>query len=160
MYHSANQTRKTPPAAGPRATVTEFSTGIQATEPSIAILPDGQIAFQGWDRQPAGLVGTSHIFVGGPTDTWREISPSPAEPTHDPYLTADPETGRVFSSNFLVPGELESDQFCAVVSFTDDRGGVRQGLWLVMPDDAAIEAACQPDSGFTHFRVVVSENEP
>ncbi len=128
-YHSSDQRPGTAPATGPRPAVSSFTTGIQATEPSIAILPDGRIAYQGWDRPATGEVGTSHVFVGGPREPWRDISPSPAPATHDPYLNSDPATGRIFSSSLKLPGELDPDAFCAVVTFTDDDGA----NWISAP---------------------------
>lgn len=121
-YHQAGQAIASPPDGLPVPTVRLFDTGIQANEPSIAILPDGSFAYQGWDR-PATSVGTWHVFLRRPPDVaWRDVSPTPARPTHDPYLAADPRTGRIFSANLLLPGELDPDRFCVVVSFTDDQG--------------------------------------
>ena len=121
-YHSAGRV-VSPPDGQPVPKVRLVATAIQADEPSIAVLPDGSFAYQGWDRPATGSVGTWHVFVGRPPGgTWRDISPTPAEPSHDPYVAADPLTGRVFSANLLLPGELDADRFCVVVSFTDDQG--------------------------------------
>jgi hypothetical protein len=122
QYHRAGQVIVAPDGL-PVPKVRLVSTGIQANEPSIAILPDGSFAYQGWDRPIASAAGTWHVFIGRPPDgAWRDVSPTPAEPSHDPYLAADPLTGRIFSANLLLPGELDPDRFCVVVSFTDDLG--------------------------------------
>ncbi len=106
-------------SASPR----ELATGIQASEPTIALLDGGAMVYQGWDRPANGAVGTSRVYVAEvPDGGWHEISPTPPGVTHDPYLTTDPRTGRILSAALLVPGELEPDKFCIVVSFTDDRG--------------------------------------
>ena len=126
-----------PPSELARATARAFATGIAAFEPTVAVLPDGSFAYQGWDRPPSGAVGTSHVHLAASAEgPWRDISPVPAGPTHDPYLAVDPRTGRVFSAALLVPGELEPDQFCIVVSFTDDRGATWDTSAPVCDEDA------------------------
>lgn len=123
IYHRAGREIVAQPDGLPFPTIRLIATGIPADEPTIAILPDGTFAYQGWDRPVTGSRATWHVFVGRPPDgAWRDVSPTPAEPTHDPYLAADPLTGRIFSANLLLPGELDPDRFCIVVSFTDDQG--------------------------------------
>ena len=123
VVHRAGAVVANPPSELAGATARSFATGIAASEPTVAVLPDGSFAYQGWDRPPSGAEGTSHVHMAASAEgPWRDISPVPAGPTHDPYLAVDPRTGRVFSAALLVPGELEPDQFCIVVSFTDDLG--------------------------------------
>lgn len=112
------------PPDGRMLTPRTFDTGIQAVEPTMGLLPDGSFAVQGWDRPVADEQGTAHVFVGSPTGgDWREITAPPAQVTHDPYLAVDPRSGRIFSANLRLPGELDPKLFCVTVAFTADLGG-------------------------------------
>ena len=47
-----------PPSGLAQATARSFATGIAASEPTVAVLPDGSFVYQGWDRPPNGAEGT------------------------------------------------------------------------------------------------------
>ena len=105
VVHRAGAVVENPPSELARATARTFATGIAASEPTVALLPDGSFAYQGWDRPPSGAEGTSHVHLAASAEgPWRDISPVPAGPTHDPYLAVDPRTGRVFSAALLGAG--------------------------------------------------------
>ena len=42
--------------------------------------------------------GIAHVAIGTPgSGAFRDISPAPLQVSHDPYVTVDPTTGRIFS---------------------------------------------------------------
>lgn len=108
------------PARG--ASVRLHWTGVIGIEPTMGIAPDGTLFAQGEERGPISL----RPIVIRSTDegkSWKDVSPRVASgdeldhpTTQDPYLHVDRDTGRVFTSDLLVPGPGQ------MVSYTDDRG--------------------------------------
>lgn len=126
VTHRANQVAAAPPI-GPTPTVRLLSAGVDGGEPTIGVLADGRIAYQGWDR-PAGVsAGTATVSVIDPVSGVATVVLAPGTvQSHDPYLWVDPTTNRIFSSHLQVPGELDAAQFCTVIKFSDDVGGTWQ----------------------------------
>lgn len=121
VAHRANQVPE--PLQGPVPTVRLLAAGVDAGEPTIGILADGRIAFQGWDRPPETAPGTATIALIDPGTGSASVLLQPGTiPTHDPYLWVDPTTNRIFSANLQIPGELDPSEFCTVIRFSDDAG--------------------------------------
>ena len=97
-------------------------TGVIGIEPTMGIDPDGILFAQGEERGPVSL----RPVVMRSTDdgkSWGDVSPRVASgdeldhpTTQDPYLHVDRDTGRVFTSDLLVPGPGQ------MLSYSDDRG--------------------------------------
>ncbi len=120
VSHRADQA--TVANAVPVPVIRLFSAGVDGGEPTIGVLADGRIAFQGWDRPPEGL-GTATVSIIDRTSGSAVVVLAPGSiASHDPYLWVDPGTGRIFSSHLQVPGELDPEQFCTLVMFSDDAG--------------------------------------
>lgn len=111
------------PAEGPLPGVELFAAGVDGGEPTIGVLADGRIAFQGWDRRPDLAAGTATISLIDRSTGSASVLLEPGTLfSHDPYLWVDPVTDRIFSSHLQVPGELDPTQFCTLVMFSDDAG--------------------------------------
>jgi hypothetical protein len=121
VTHLANQ--QAAPGAQAEPTIRLFSAGVDGGEPTIGILADGRIAYQGWDRPPETAPGTSTIALIDPSSgSSLVVLRAGKVPSHDPYLWVDPATDRIFSSHLQVPGELDPAMFCTVVKVSDDAG--------------------------------------
>ena len=78
MFHRAGAVVANPPSELAGATARSFATGIAASEPTVAVLPDGSFAYQGWDRPPSGAEGTSHVHMSASAEgPWRTSRPCP-----------------------------------------------------------------------------------
>jgi hypothetical protein len=111
------------PLGGPVPGIRLFSPGVDAGEPTIGILADGRIAFQGWDRPPETSPGTATIALVDPTTGTASVVLQPGSvASHDPYLWVDPATNRMFTTHLQVPGELDPALFCVVIKLSDDAG--------------------------------------
>jgi hypothetical protein len=109
--------------AGPPPGIRLLSAGVDAGEPTIGILADGRIAFEGWDRPAGSAEGTATISLVDPlTETASVVLAPGLVRSHDPYLWVDATTNRMFNANLQVPGELDATQFCTVIRFSDDLG--------------------------------------
>ncbi|MEO8272514.1 MAG: hypothetical protein ABI620_00440 [Chloroflexota bacterium] len=121
VRHRADQVVE--PLGGAIPTIRLLSPGVDAGEPTIGILADGRIAFQGWDRPPEKAPGTATIAIIDPSSGSSSVVLAPGSlPSHDPYLWVDPTTNRIFTSHLQVPGELDPTLFCVVTKFSDDAG--------------------------------------
>lgn len=121
ITHRANEVAEL--LGGPTPTIRLLSAGVDGGEPTIGVLEDGRIAFQGWDRPPGAPAGTATISLIDPVSGAASVVLQPGVVrSHDPYLWVDPTTNRIFSSHLQVPGELDESQFCTVIKFSDDVG--------------------------------------
>ena len=111
---------KAVPARG--ASVRLHWTGVIGIEPTMGIGPDGTLFAQGEERGPLSL---RPVVVRSTNEgkSWTNVSPRVASgdeldhpATQDPYLHVDRDTGRVFTSDLLIPGPGQ------MVSYSDDRG--------------------------------------
>ena len=94
-----------------------FQTGTNALEPTLGIDQEGRVFYIGMDgaQWPAFPTETTRTSDDG--KTWESVTPSAPHDhptTQDPYLYVDETTGRVFTTDFMLP--------CAAVSRSDDGG--------------------------------------
>lgn len=121
VAHRANQVAE--PLPSPSPTVRLLAAGVDAGEPTIGILADGRIVFEGWDRRPNTSAETATIALLDPRSGSTSVVLQPGTvQSHDPYLWVDPTTDRIFSANLQIPGELDPSLFCTVIRFSDDAG--------------------------------------
>jgi len=121
VAHRAGQVAEA--LGGPVPTIRLLAAGVDGGEPTVGILADGRIVFQGWDR-PSGIpAGTATVSLIDPvTGSASIVLKAGSVRTHDPYLWVDPTTNRIFSSHLQIPGELDEELFCTVVMLSDDVG--------------------------------------
>ncbi len=125
VAHRANQIPAT--LAGTPPTIRLFQAGVDGGEPTIGVLGDGRIVYQGWDRPSGQPAGTATVSVIDPVSGVAAVVLEPGTvQSHDPYLWVDPTTNRIFSTHLQVPGELDATQFCVVTKISDDAGATWQ----------------------------------
>ncbi|MFN2526983.1 MAG: sialidase family protein [Actinomycetota bacterium] len=116
---------KKPTTVHARATASR--TGATAFEPTLGIISDGTILFQGAhypDNDPSGPFGTIVPDVLRSEDrgkTWEYASPTVGDQhthrsTNDPFLYIDDETDRVFTVDWI------QASYCSQLSHSDDAG--------------------------------------
>ncbi|HVE63424.1 MAG TPA: sialidase family protein [Mycobacteriales bacterium] len=98
-------------------------TGTLGVEPTLGVLGDGSVFVQGVTRDPALRSVVLRTRDGGRTFT--DVSPKVGgryvhASTQDPYLYAEPRTGRVFTNDFVG---------CGLTSRSDDGGA----SWTTFP---------------------------
>lgn len=108
-------------SAGPSARapgkVRVYRTGTNAIEPTLGIDARGRIFFIGVDGEQWPVFPTQTVRTDDGGRTWEDVTPAPPQDhatTEDPYLYVDEATGRVFSTDFMLP--------CTAVSRSDDAG--------------------------------------
>lgn len=95
-----------------------YRTGTNAIEPTLGIDGRGRVFFIGVDGAQWPAFPTQTVVTSDAGRTWDDVTPPPPQDhvtTEDPYLYVDEATGRVFSTDFMLP--------CTAVSRTDDAGG-------------------------------------
>lgn len=100
-----------------RARLEVFRTGAHALEPTLGIDPEGRVFFIGFDGSQWPAFPTETMRTSDNGKTWETVTPPVPQDhptTEDPYLYVDETTGRVFTTDFMLP--------CAAVSRSDDAG--------------------------------------
>jgi hypothetical protein len=102
-------------ARAPR--VRAYATGTNAIEPTLGVDPGGRVFFIGVDGAQWPAFPTQTMRSDDAGKTWDDVTPPPPQDhvtTEDPYIFVDETTGRVFSTDFMLP--------CTAVSRSDDAG--------------------------------------
>lgn len=97
--------------------VRAYATGTNAIEPTLGIDPEGRIFFIGLDGEQWPAFPTQTMRSDDAGKTWKDVTPPPSQDhvtTEDPYLFVDEVTGRVLSTDFMLP--------CTAISRSDDAG--------------------------------------
>lgn len=96
-----------------------YRTGFNAAEPTLGINKDGTIFVVAMNALEWPTFPTHTIRSTDGGESWEDVSPAVGPVrrhayTEDPYLYVDPDTGRVFTNDFLLP--------CSETSYSDDDG--------------------------------------
>jgi hypothetical protein len=104
------------PADVARALGGQYDLGVESTEPTIGVTPDGVVFMTGFGASP--VPGRSIPTVMRSMDkgqTWEDAGPGTHLNTNDPLVFVDPDTGRVYMSDILPLS-------CTFLSWSDDLG--------------------------------------
>lgn len=137
-----------PGTASGKGKPTAIHIGFETFEPTIAGTPNGDLWFS--TTPTSGVAAGWKASIARSTDggrTWKDVGPTlptghsnPPE-TNDPYIYADPATGRVFTFHM---GPILT---CSILSFSDDNGKT----WLTNPK------GCSPTAVWDHQTIVAAK---
>ena len=137
-----------PATASGKGTQTSVNIGFETFEPTIAGTANGDLYFS--TTPESGVAVGWKASIARSTDagkTWKDVGPTlpsghsnPPE-TNDPYIYADPATGRVFTFHM---GPILT---CSILSFSDDAGKT----WFTNPK------GCSPTAVWDHQTIVAAK---